>query len=305
MEDGFAMGYAMGQDSNGGNRNDGGFGGANSWIWIIVVFALLFGWGNNGNNGNSGNGGNCSGGDGSMAAFLPYIAGSVNANGAVTRADLCSEFNFNNLDSAVRGISNGICSLGYDQLAQINGVNSNISAGFAGVNNSICTLGYQNAQLINGLENTVQNGFNSSNIVALQNQNALQAQLSQCCCENREGQAQIRYDMAANNCAVLTAMNNNTRDIIDSQNAGTRAILDYLCQEKISDLQAENQNLKLAASQERQNNYLVSQLRPTPNPAFVVPNPFTGTFGGYGSFGGCGCFNSGCGCGNYAAGCGC
>lgn len=53
-------------------------------------------------------------------------------------------------------------------------------------------------------------------------------------------------------------MANNTRDIIDSQNAGTRAILDYLCQEKISDLQNENQALRLAASQQAQNNFITA-----------------------------------------------
>ena len=55
-------------------------------------------------------------------------------------------------------------------------------------------------------------------------------------------------------------MANNTRDIIDNQNAGTRAILDYLCQEKISDLQNENQALRLAASQSNQNAVLMAAM---------------------------------------------
>ena len=42
----FATGYAIGQSDN-GNRGNGMFGG-DCWIWIIVVFALLFGWGNGG-----------------------------------------------------------------------------------------------------------------------------------------------------------------------------------------------------------------------------------------------------------------
>ena len=70
------------------------------------------------------------------------------------------------------------------------------------------------------------------------------------------------------------------------QGAGTRAILDYLCQEKISDLQSENQALRLAASQQAQNNYLVSQLgTKAPVPAYVVANPY-------------------CNCGTAAYGCG-
>ena len=92
--------------------------------------------------------------------------------------------------------------------------------------------------------------------------------------------------MSQNTCALQNTMNNNTRDIIDSQNAGTRAILDYLCQEKISSLQAENNNLKIAASQDRQSALLttamsaqtqqiINAVNPTAIPAFIVPNPNT------------------------------
>lgn len=97
--------------------------------------------------------------------------------------------------------------------------------------------------------------------------------------------------MATNTCALKTQMANDTRDIIDSQNAGTRAILDYLCQEKIADLQSENQSLRLAASQQAQNNYLVNALKPCPIPAYPSCNPWAGS--GYG----------GCGCGNNFGGC--
>ena len=104
--------------------------------------------------------------------------------------------------------------------------------------------------------------------------------------------------MATNTCALKTQMANDTRDIIDSQNAGTRAILDYLCQEKIADLQSENQSLRLAASQQAQNNYLVNALRPCPIPAYASCNPWASS-----GYGGCGYdrsgfgYNNGCGCG--------
>lgn len=89
-----------------------------------------------------------------------------------------------------------------------------------------------------------------------------------------------------------------TRDIIDSQNAGTRAILDYLCNEKISNLQAENNDLRRAASQDRQSallttamasqtQQLINAINPAPIPAYQVPNPNT--------YYGCGC-NTGCNC---------
>lgn len=105
--------------------------------------------------------------------------------------------------------------------------------------------------------------------------------------------------MATNTCALQNTMNSNTRDIIDSQNAGTRAILDYLCNEKISSLQAENNDLRRAASQDRQSALLTTQMaaqtqqiinavNPSAIPAYVVPNPNAYAYG-------CGC-NTGCGC---------
>lgn len=72
----------------------------------------------------------------------------------------------------------------------------------------------------------------------------------------------------------LRGATNATRDIIDANNQNSRAILDFLTQSKLSDLQTENQNLKLAASQAAQNSYLVSQLRPSPIPAYTVQNPY-------------------------------
>lgn len=102
--------------------------------------------------------------------------------------------------------------------------------------------------------------------------------------------AQVRYDMATQACDTRNTVQNATRDIIDANNQNSRAILDFLTQSKLSDLQTENQNLKLAASQAAQNNYLISQLRPCPSPAYITCNPWAGS-----GYGGCGC-NQGCGC---------
>lgn len=133
----------------------------------------------------------------------------------------------------------------------------------------------------------------------MQNTNALQSQLANCCCETREAIQGVNYNMAANTCALQNTMNTNTRDIIESQNAGTRAILDYLCNEKISTLQAENNDLRRAASQDRQSallttqmaaqtNQIIDAIRPTPVPSFPASNLY-----GY-AYNNCGC--NGCGC---------
>ena len=96
---------------------------------------------------------------------------------------------------------------------------------------------------------SVQGGFNT-----------LSSQLAQCCCDNRAAIADLKYTIATEDCATRNLMQNNTRDIIDSQNAGTRAILDFLTQDKIATLTAENQSLKFAASQSNQNAVLMAAM---------------------------------------------
>lgn len=236
-----------------GNNRDGGFFGGEG-IWAVIIFAMIFGWG----------------------GFGGFGGGFGGANGAIqgyaTQADIMRGFDNQTVVSKLDGISNGLCSLGYDQLAQMNGINQNISNGFNGVERAVCDLGYQ-----------TQNGFNTTNVALMQAQNALQTQLANCCCENREGQAQIRYDMATQACETRQA-------IADS----TRQVLDFLTQDKIATLTAENQSLKFQASQTAQNAYiaanqeaqtaeLIRRINPMPVPAYTVPAPY--------AYAGC---NSGC-----------
>lgn len=145
----------------------------------------------------------------------------------------------------------------------------------------------------------IQQAINADTVANMQNTNALQSQLANCCCETREAIQGVNYNMATNTCALQNTMNNNTRDIIDSQQAGTRAILDFLTNDKIATLQAENNDLRRAASQDRQNalltttmaaqtNQIIDAVRPTPVPSFPASNL-------YGYAYGCGC-NTGCGC---------
>ena len=137
-----------------------------------------------------------------------------------------------------------------------NAINNTLNNNFRSIDNAICTLGYQNQQ-----------GFNT---LGFQNQ--------QCCCETQRlierGFADTNYNIATQTNAIQNSMCNNTRDIIDNQNSNTRSILDFLVNDKLATLQAENQNLKLKASQAEQNTYLVNALRPCPIPAYNVPNPF-------------------------------
>lgn len=195
------------------------------------------------------------------------------------------------------------------------GVGSEIQRGFDnqavvskldGITNRLCDGFYAVQNGMNGINtNILQTGFgiqqaiNADAVANMQNTNALQSQLANSCCETREAIQGVNYNMATNTCALQNTMNNNTRDIIDSQQAGTRAILDYLCNEKISSLQAENNDLRREVSQDRQNALLTTQMaaqtqqiinavNPPAIPAYVVPNPNAYAYG-------CGC-NTGCGC---------
>ena len=179
--------------------------------------------------------------------------------------------------SKLDGINNGICSLGYDQLAQMNGINTNILQTGFGIQQAI------NADTVSGMQNT--NAIQST----LTN---MAAQNASCCCETQRqierGFAETNYNMATQACQTRQA-------IADS----TRSILDYLCQDKIATLQAENNDLRRAASQDRQNallttamtaqtNQIINAVNPTAIPAYVVPNPNAYAYG-------CGC-NQSCGC---------
>ena len=158
---------------------------------------------------------------------------------------------------------------------------ANVERKIDSVNQGLCDGFYQQAQLVNGTNMAMANGFAQAELsranqqaALMQQLNAMQMQAANCCCENRAAIAQVRNDMATQACDTRNTVQNATRDIIDANNQNSRAILDFLTQSKLSDLQTENQNLKLAASQAAQNNYLISQLRPCPIPAYTVQNPY-------------------------------
>ena len=236
----------------------------------------------NGNNGNSGNGmwgsdgiwailllallgnrgfgfGGGFGGSGGGSEFVGYELGKV-----ATQADIASGFN----NSAVLSSLNDIKLTQASNLNFINqgfaGLNNVINQGFAGVDNAICTLGYQQAQLSNNLSH----------------------QLSDCCCKLERGIDSVNYNMATNTCNVIQAIN-----------AGNQRIVDYLQNEKIESLRAENVALKGKISNADQSAYLLSELKPCPKPAYLTCNPNTGLTYPQGytnvNFGGNSC--SGCG----------
>ena len=153
------------------------------------------------------------------------------------------------------------------------------------------------------LTGALNSGFNSVQQTLCQGFNGLSREVADCCCATQGAVKDVRYDLATQACDTRNLIQSTTRDIIDSQNSSTRAILDFLTTDKIASLQAENQSLKLAASQSNQNAVLMAAmdankaeiLRRTGNecpiPAYVVPNPNC-CYNPFGfSYG-----NNGCGC---------
>lgn len=152
---------------------------------------------------------------------------------------------------------------------------------------------------LNGLQNgitAIQQGLCDSTY-------AITGAIKDCCCTTQRNIDGVNYNMATGFASIANVMNTNTRDILENNNANTRAILDFLTNDKIATLTAENQSLKLSASQANQNAVLMAAmdankaeiLRRTgaecPTPAYVVQPPTPVHFP-----------YSGCGCGNGAYG---
>lgn len=252
--DEFASGFLAGQDSNGNNGN--GFWGGDG-IWAILLFAMIFGWGNGGNGGNNNSA--------PIVVSAPSCASTTSSVQEAIRAAVDQQTLISKLDQQTYGLADSTYAL-----------NNTITNGFHGVDNAVCNLGYN-----------VQSGFNT-----------LAHQLSDCCCTTQRAIDGVNYNMATQFCALGNTVQTSTRDILDNQNANTRAILDYLTNDKIDSLRAENQALRFSASQDRQNallttamtaqtNQIIDRVAPYPVPSFQVNPPFY--YGGNG----CGC-NSCC-----------
>lgn len=153
------------------------------------------------------------------------------------------------------------------------------------VNNGICDSTFALNNSINGGFATAELSRANQQAALMQQLTSMQMQNQECCCENRAAIAQVRCDMATQACDTRNTVQTAARDIVENANANSRAILDFLTQSKLQDLQSANQELRLAASQAAQNNYLISQLRPTPIPSYPSCNPWAS-----GSYTGC------CGC---------
>lgn len=245
----------------GGNRGNGGFGdgfGSDGW-WIILLF-LFTGWGRNG-------WGNNGGGEG---GFNPYYYAAPCATKDDVRAAVDQQTLISKLDNQTYGLADSTYAL-----------SNAITTGFHGVDNAICTLGYQNQAGFTALGNQLAScccdlraEVADAKTQGVINTNTLSSQLAACCCDLEKAEMENRF--------AAQTYNNSTLLAIDK--LGDR-IIDFITQDKIAALTAENQSLKFAASQANQNAFitanqeaqtaeLIRRLQtPCPIPAYVVPNP--------------------------------
>ena len=213
--------------------------------WAWIIILLLFGWG-----GNRGFGG---------------------GNGVGENYVLATDFA--TIERKLDGVNNGLCDGFYAQNTNmLNGfasVQQTLCQGFSGINSSIANLGYQQAQCCCDIKGGIKD-------VAYGNERnswTLSKQISDCCCDLEKMNMQNRFDAQAYNC--------NTLQAIDK--LGDR-IIDYMSAEKTQALRDENMALRLSASQAKQNQYLINELRPCPIPAYITCNPYA--------------YTNSCGCGN-------
>ena len=267
-----ASDVALLNNSCGRNNSYDGFGEGNGawWIVLFLIFALG-GWGRGFGNGFGGGFGSSSGGV---------------TDGYVLASD------FAQVDRKLDTLSNGICDSTF-------ALNNTMTNGFANIQNTLC-------QGFSGVNQAITtNGYETR--LGVQN---LTSQLANCCCDLRQqisdtscatqrGLDGINYNMAMNTNSIQQTLSNNTRDIIESNNANYRALHDEIVANRIEDKNAQIQaqqneinSLRLAASQERQNSYLIDQLKPCPSPSYIVPNPNCCYNYGVNGFG----YNSSCGC---------
>lgn len=192
-----------------------------------------------------------------IVLFLFWGRNNGNGNGAGEGYVLASDFA--NLERKLDGINNGICDSTF-------ALNNSIKDGFSDAERSRA----------------------NSQMQFMQQLFALQQQISTCCCENREAIAQVRYDMATQDCTTRNLIQNTTRDIIDALNCGIRGIDQRLTAQEMAAKDArlaeqERQifSYQLAASQASQTdafkNYVQGQFayyNPRPMPAYDVPAPY-------------------------------
>lgn len=216
-------------------RNDGdGFGNGNGGWWVLIILLALFG-------GFGGNG-----------------WGNRNDSAQFTDAAVQRGFDNQSIMNKLNGIEQGLCSLGYDQLAQMNGINTNIMQGNFGLQQAINNVG-----------------------------NSLSTQFSSCCCDLKSGLKDIQYTISQGNCDVKTQVHETGDSILQAINWTGRNLSDAI-RDGFTEMSRQNDARYIAELERKLNNSdrqaelralaadIKDSLNPCPRPSYLSCNPNTG-----------------------------
>lgn len=241
---GFDMGALLGNMMNSG-RNNGDFGGEG--IWAIILIIALCGGFNNGNGGLFGNG---------------------NSNGTTAALDASLQRGFDNqtVINKLNGLENGLCSIGYDNLAQANGITN----------------------AVNQSGNAIQQSLQNLMVALMQQGFAQSTQAQQCCCNIENLLQQANYNRQADTCAITTAIQQMGQAIMQNDNCNFRQLHD----ENVAiQMQAKDDRIaQLTAALSRCDNRAdnaeqTAQIMSFLNPPTVRAIPANSGFGWWGSWG--------------------
>lgn len=296
-----------------GGGYGGGFGFGGDWAWILLLLVLGGGWGGFGGFGGMGGmlGAGMIGADMGFGLY-PWLNNSQNINDG---------FRDQQLSTQVGGIQNAITSgFGDIQTALCGGfagVNQNVSQGFANTNLGMCQ-GFSGVNTaISGAQNAITQQLYGNEIASLNRSFAEQTANTQGFTGTQAGISDLKFTVAQEECATRSASAMNTRDIIESQNRGTQAILDKLCaleldgvKSQLAQAQRENVGLQNAvnmatmqASQTAQTAQILAgqaaEIDGVYNRLKNCPVPSMPVYGNTPIFT-CSGNNGGCGCGGFA-----
>lgn len=193
----------------GGYGGQGGFGFGGDWAWILLLLVLGGGWGGFGMGGFGGMMGAGMMGMDMGFGIYPWLNNSEH---------ISDGFRDQQLSTQVSGIQSAIQSLASQLCECCGNIHYDMSQGFNGVERSVT-----------GAQTALTQQMYANQIADMERSYAAQTATAQGFNGVQAGLADTKYTIATEECATRSAAAMNARDIIDSQNRGTQAILDKLC----------------------------------------------------------------------------
>lgn len=197
------------------NNNSDGFNGGGC-MWVVFLFFIMAFWG-----------GGFGGRNAQAAPLMDYA----------TQQDVVNGFNFNDLNNGIRGVQQGICSLGYDNLAQ----NDSTKMAIMEQTNS---LGRQIADAVYSQKD--------------------------CCCTTNRNIDSVKAEAYKNTCEITNAIHREgeaTRALITANQMQE-------LRDRLADRDRELQTANFQLSQQAQSANIITTLQPMPRPAYVVASPY-------------------------------